>query len=147
MFWVMMIFAGVSTGIMIIFLPETYAPIILLKKKENLVKQDPVGSKDLYAEHEKQDWSIMGVIHRTLFRPLDMLASEPILVMVTVYISIVYGLLYACTFFFSFAFLTFDNFLQYLKRSQSYLLTNAASQLLKADSCLLESELERRSAL
>ena len=81
---------------MIIFFPETYAPIILLKKKKRLSKEDPVGSKNLYAEHEKQDWSIMGVIHRTLFRPFEMLAREPILVMVTIYVSIVYGLLYAC---------------------------------------------------
>ena len=98
----MMIFAGVSTGIMIIFFPETYAPIILLKKKKTLVKEDPVRAKDLYAEHEKQDWSIMGVIHRTLYRPLDMLINEPILVMVTVYVSIVYGLLYGCESFVSF---------------------------------------------
>lgn len=31
-FWVMMIFAGVCTIFMVITLPETYAPIILLKK-------------------------------------------------------------------------------------------------------------------
>ena len=97
-----MIFAGVCTTIMIIFLPETYAPVILLKKKNKLSKEDPVGSKNLYAEHEKQDWSIMGVIHRTLFRPFHMLALEPILVLVTIYISIVYGLLYACKCYFLF---------------------------------------------
>lgn len=34
---------------------------------------------------------------RTLFRPFKMLVMEPILVLVTVYISIVYGLLYART--------------------------------------------------
>ena len=79
---------------MIIFLPETYAPVILLKKKKKLVKEDPVGSKDLYAEHEKQDWSIMSVIQRTIFRPFHMLALEPILVMVTIYLSVVYGLLF-----------------------------------------------------
>ena len=90
----MMIFAGVCTTIMIIFLPETYAPVILLKKKNKLVKEDPVGSKELYAEHEKQDWSIMAVIQRTVFRPFHMLALEPILVMVTIYLSIVYGLLF-----------------------------------------------------
>ena len=90
----MMIFAGVCTGIMIIFLPETYAPVILLKKKNKLTKEDPVGNKDLYAEHEKQDWSTTAVIHRTIFRPFQMLALEPILVMITIYFSIVYGLLF-----------------------------------------------------
>ena len=90
----MMIFAGVCTTIMVVVLPETYAPVILLKKMQKLRKEDPVGSKGFYAEHEKQDWSIMGVIHRTLFRPFHMLAVEPILVLVTIYVSVVYGLIY-----------------------------------------------------
>jgi DHA1 family multidrug resistance protein-like MFS transporter len=90
----MMIFSGVCTIIVIIFLPETYAPVILLKKKNKLVKEDPVGSKNLYAEHEKQDWSIAGVIHRTVFRPFHMLALEPILILITIYLSVVYGLLF-----------------------------------------------------
>lgn len=50
----------------------------------------------MYAEHERQDWSIKGVIHRTLFRPFQMLVKEPILVLITIYLSVVYGLLYAC---------------------------------------------------
>ena len=49
---------------------------ILLKKKQRLNKEDLVGSKNLYAEHEKQDWSIMSVIHRTLSRPFHMLAGK-----------------------------------------------------------------------
>ena len=91
----MMIFAGVCTAIMIPTLPETYAPVILLKKARRLRKQEPVKYKDLYAEHEKQDWSIRGIIKRTLFRPFEMLLKEPILFLVTVYLSMVYGLLYA----------------------------------------------------
>jgi DHA1 family multidrug resistance protein-like MFS transporter len=31
-FWIMMIFAGVCTVIMLFTLPETYAPVILQKK-------------------------------------------------------------------------------------------------------------------
>ena len=93
-FWVMMIYSGVCTAFMIIFLPETYALIILLKKKRKLSKEDPVGNKDLYAEHEKQDWSIRFLIHRTTFRPFYMLALEPILILITIYFAIVSGLLF-----------------------------------------------------
>lgn len=92
----MFIFAGVCTLIVIPCLPETYAPVILQKKAKRMRKEDPAANKDVYAEHEKQDWSIKGVIHRTLFRPFKMLAMEPILLLVTVYLSVVYGLLYAC---------------------------------------------------
>ena len=54
-----------------------------------------MGNANLYAEHEKQDWSPYGVLNRTLFRPFQMLALEPILLLMTIYSSIVYGLLYA----------------------------------------------------
>ncbi|KAG6860817.1 hypothetical protein C0995_007318 [Termitomyces sp. Mi166 len=94
-FWVMMIFAGVCTVGVIVLIPETYAPIILLKKAKKIRKADPVANKDVYAEHEKQDWSIRGVIHRTLFRPFYMLSLEPVLILITIYLSLVYGLLYA----------------------------------------------------
>ena len=96
----MMIFAGVCTVIMVFFLPETYSPIILQKKVDRLRKEDPIGSKHLYAEHENQDWSFKGVMNRTLLRPAKMLALEPILLLVTIYTAVVYGLLYACEHFF-----------------------------------------------
>lgn len=59
-------------------------------------KQDPEKTRDLFAEHDRQDWSIRGVLHRTLYRPFHMLLLEPILVLVTIYLSVVYGVLYAC---------------------------------------------------
>ncbi|KIL58566.1 hypothetical protein M378DRAFT_86356 [Amanita muscaria Koide BX008] len=94
-YWVMMIFAGTCTLIMILLLPETYAPVILLGKAKRLRKANPVVNVKIYAEHEKQDWSITGVIKRTIFRPFHMLAMEPVLILVTIYVSMVYGLLYA----------------------------------------------------
>lgn len=39
-FWFMMMFAGACTIIAAVFLPETYAPIILLKKVRDLVTPD-----------------------------------------------------------------------------------------------------------
>ncbi|KAK2462833.1 hypothetical protein APHAL10511_005145 [Amanita phalloides] len=94
-FWVMMMFAGLCALMVIICLPETYAPVLLLKKAKRLRKSDPVSNANMYAQHERQDWSYGGILKRTLFRPFHMLAVEPILVLVTVYMSIVYGLLYA----------------------------------------------------
>jgi len=93
-FWVMMIFAGTCTAIMILTLPETYAPVILLNKVKAQRKADPAGTQNLFAAHEKQDWSFQGVLKRTLFRPFQMLFNEPILVLVTIYLSLVYGVLY-----------------------------------------------------
>lgn len=101
-FWVMFIFAGASTLVMVVFLPETYAPVLLLRKAKEMRKEaeTPEIAKTIYAEHEKQDFTLGPLLHRTLFRPFQMLLLEPILVLVTVYLSIVYGVLYARTCFF-----------------------------------------------
>lgn len=72
-------------------------------------KADPEGSKHLYAEHEKQDWSLSGLTQRYLYRPVHMLTLEPILVLVTIYLSIVYGLLYARKYYLSRTFWTTGN--------------------------------------
>ena len=95
-FWVIMIFSGVCTPIAIAFLPETSAPVIFVKKAKRLRKQDPIGNKDLYADHEKGERSFNGLASRTILRPFTMFALEPILVLITIYLSIIYGLLYAC---------------------------------------------------
>jgi len=89
-----MIFAGTCMPTLF-FLPETYAPVLLTEKAKRLRAADPVGNKDLYAEAEREDWSLNGVLHRTIYRPFEMLVLEPILVLLTVYMSLVYGLLYA----------------------------------------------------
>lgn len=94
-FWVMMMFAGACGIVSFITLPETYAPILLARKAKALRKADPAANGRLYAEHEQQDWSPMGLLNRSLFHPFKMLAYEPILLLITVYMSIIYGLLYA----------------------------------------------------
>ena len=81
-------------------MPETYGLIILQKKVNRLRKEDPVQNAQLYCQHEKQDWSFKGVVSRTIFRPFKMLALEPILILITIYTAIVYGLLYGCGSFF-----------------------------------------------
>ena len=96
----MIIFAGVCTTIAFFLIPETYSPIILQKKVNRLRKEDPIRNEKLYSQHEKQDWSFKGVVSRTLFRPFKILALEPILLLITIYTAIVYGLLYACVSFF-----------------------------------------------
>ena len=101
-FWVMMIFAGVCTAVVCFSMPETYGPIILQKKVNRLRKEDPVQNAHLYCQHERQDWSFKGVVSRTIFRPFKMLVLEPILLLITIYTAIVYGLLYACGSFFLF---------------------------------------------
>ena len=71
-----MISASSCSLLAIFFLPETYAPVNLLKKAQRLRKADPAGTKDLVAEHENQDWSIPSLVNRVFFRPFKMLMME-----------------------------------------------------------------------
>lgn len=90
-FWTMMIFAGVCWLSIVLFLPETFAPVLLMQKAKRLRKE---GNSKAWAPHERIDWSVSGVVKRTLFRPFQILALEPILLLITIYLAIVYGLLY-----------------------------------------------------
>lgn len=61
-FWVQMIFGGLCWVLIVAYLPETYAPVLLAKRAVKLRKEDPVGNKDLYAELERADFSYVVVV-------------------------------------------------------------------------------------
>ncbi|GAA5901413.1 MFS transporter [Sporobolomyces salmoneus] len=88
------IWAAISVVMIYFFLPETYHPQLLKNRAVKLRKEDPEKNKDKYADIEKADFSLKSIIVRTGARPAQMLATEPILLLVTIYLSVVYGLLY-----------------------------------------------------
>jgi DHA1 family multidrug resistance protein-like MFS transporter len=65
-----------------------------MHKAKRLRKEDPERNGRLYAEHEKLDNSPRSLFHRTVWRPFHMMLVEPMLVVVTIYLSIVYACLY-----------------------------------------------------
>ncbi|VDB86995.1 unnamed protein product [Peniophora sp. CBMAI 1063] len=93
-FWVMFIFAAVASTLAIAFVPETYAPRILELRARRLRAEDPVNNQHLYAEAERHGLDITSFMDRTIKRPFVMLAVEPILLLITIYISVLYGILY-----------------------------------------------------
>ncbi|KZP14003.1 MFS general substrate transporter [Athelia psychrophila] len=94
-FWIVMIVSWVVTVAVGCIMPETFAPVLLQRKAIKMRAEKPVENAEVYAEHEKHDWSFKGVVNRTFLRPFIMLYKEPILVLTTLYLSFVYGLLYA----------------------------------------------------
>ncbi|KAK7021666.1 major facilitator superfamily domain-containing protein [Favolaschia claudopus] len=87
-FWMMMVFSSISTGIVFFGLSETYEPVLLLQKLKARRNTDPIGTTHMYAPLETNDWSPKATIDRTVLRPFKMLAGEPILVLVTFYLSV-----------------------------------------------------------
>jgi hypothetical protein len=75
-----------------IFVPETYAPVILQQRAARL----RVETKN-WAYHATLDENPpkMGdIVTRYLLRPFQMLFLEPILLLVTIYLALIYGILY-----------------------------------------------------
>lgn len=96
-FWVNMAFAG-AMWIIVAFIPETYAPVILKKRAIKLRKE--TGNPKIMTEQEAQGMSFDEVLRTCLLRPLYFTVTEPVLVATCFYVCLIYSLLYA--FFFAF---------------------------------------------
>lgn len=92
-FWVLTLFAG-ACGILIVFaMPETYVPYILATEAKRLRKE--TGDDRWHAALEKKNNDgIMGTLKRTVLKPFIMIVEEPMLLCLTLYMSLVYGVVY-----------------------------------------------------
>ncbi|KZV75241.1 MFS general substrate transporter [Peniophora sp. CONT] len=95
--WANLAFAG-AVSALLTFIPETYAPQILKRRARKLREQ--TGLDTYVTEQELFPRPFAEIIVETLIRPFTMLLTEPILLFVSLYIAMIYGLLYA--YFFSF---------------------------------------------
>jgi DHA1 family multidrug resistance protein-like MFS transporter len=59
----------------VIFLPETFAPVILTRKARRLRLR--TGRWALHSRQETQDYSIRTFMEKNLVRPISMIYSEP----------------------------------------------------------------------
>lgn len=82
-----------DTILLLIWLKETYHPIILTEKAVIIRRQ--TGNWGIHAEQEKVEIDFREVAHKYFTRPLRMLATEPIVLAVSLYMSFIYGLVYA----------------------------------------------------
>jgi MFS transporter, DHA1 family, multidrug resistance protein len=79
--------------LMLVFVPETYAPVILAGKAAQL--RHISKNYAIHAVHEEKRLDLGEIFHKNVLRPLEMLISEPVLLLVTLYMSFIYGLVYA----------------------------------------------------
>lgn len=87
--WVNMIFAGVIT-LSLFTIPETFAPVILKKRAKRL--REETGDNTYVTEQEAFKRSLTGIVVEALIRPFQMLVQEPILLLMSMYIALIYGL-------------------------------------------------------
>ncbi|CCF59034.1 hypothetical protein KAFR_0F04390 [Kazachstania africana CBS 2517] len=75
-----------------LFFEETHHPSILVGKAKQM-RQD-TNNWGIHAAHENAELSIRDIVQNTITRPLIMLFTEPVLLIVSIYNSFVYGILY-----------------------------------------------------
>jgi DHA1 family multidrug resistance protein-like MFS transporter len=80
-------------GLLVVFLKETYAPAILVRKAAVLRRQ--TRNWGIHAKQEEVEIDTHELITNNFSRPLRMLVTEPIVLLVTIYMSFIYGLMYA----------------------------------------------------
>ncbi|KAI0078162.1 MFS general substrate transporter [Panus rudis PR-1116 ss-1] len=94
-FWIMLICSGFSLAFGFLVTPETYGPALLRKKAQRLTNAS--GGKHFYVskmdhEHHKSFSALMRV---SMTRPFLFLATEPIVLLISIYIAIAYAILYS----------------------------------------------------
>lgn len=88
------ILGGFALLLCIFCLEETYHPIILVHKAEQLRRR--TGNWGIVAPHEEVTLDFKEVVEKNLFRPMVMLFTEPIIFLITLYNAFIYGILYLC---------------------------------------------------
>ncbi|KAF4211358.1 hypothetical protein CNMCM5878_002692 [Aspergillus fumigatiaffinis] len=79
--------------LVVLFLDETYAPVILVRKAATLRRQ--THNWGIHAKQDEVEVDFHELVRNNFTRPLKLLFTEPILLLISLYISFIYGLIYA----------------------------------------------------
>lgn len=86
-------FMGYAAGIAALFLQdETYGPVILVSKASELRRL--TRNWGIHAKQEEVEVDLKELAIKNITRPLRILFTEPIVLLITIYMSFIYGLLY-----------------------------------------------------
>ncbi|KAF2418938.1 MFS general substrate transporter [Tothia fuscella] len=90
-YWVLLMSASTTTAFLTIFMNESYAPVLLRRKKTKISKE--TGRDDLKT-HLDRNVSKKQYVISSLLRPLKLLTTSPIAFLMCTYLAIIYGILY-----------------------------------------------------
>ncbi|EHA20273.1 hypothetical protein ASPNIDRAFT_51421 [Aspergillus niger ATCC 1015] len=90
--WITLIASGSFGLLAFIIVPETYAPVILQKRAARLRRE--TGNEALHSLLDNTRPTMNDIVTKYLLRPVMMLFLEPILLLITLYLALVYGILY-----------------------------------------------------
>lgn len=82
----------VGLALLLLFLEETYPPVILVNKAADLRRRTK--NWGIHARQEEIEVDLRELLEKNLSRPMRMLFTEPIVLLISLYMALVYGLLY-----------------------------------------------------
>ncbi|KAI0776897.1 MFS general substrate transporter [Trametes elegans] len=91
-YWLLTFFAGACFIATLLTLPETFVPILLVKRAQKLRKE--TGDDRYWAPLERNKKTFGQHVKHVLGRPFLVLAREPMLIAITLYMSFIYGCIY-----------------------------------------------------
>lgn len=92
LYWIQLILSGFAFMLITFTVPETYAPILLTRRAKKMRKE--TGDSKYVTEQELDTRPFGQRLRIFLVRPLQLLFLEPIVFFITLYMSVLYGLLY-----------------------------------------------------
>jgi len=90
--WITMIMVVLFGTLGLVFVPETYAPVLLQRRAKRLRYETKHWALHARADEARVD--MHEIVVKYLFRPFTMLVLEPILVLITIYLALIYGITY-----------------------------------------------------
>lgn len=92
LYWIQLILSGIVWVLITFTVPETYTPTLLARRAKKMRKTE---NDDRYVtEHEIDSRPMAEKLRIFLFRPFQLLFLEPIVFLLSLYMSVLYGLLY-----------------------------------------------------
>jgi len=90
--WITLIWAAAMLIIIAFTLKESYVPLLLSQKAKKMKYETKNWA--IHSKMDEQQFSISNILTVYAIRPLKMLVSEVMLLLLTIYTSLVYGILY-----------------------------------------------------
>ena len=81
-----------SLGLNVLFLEETYPPVVLVQKASELRRRTL--NWGIHAKQEEIEVDFRELVTKNFSRPLRLLVTEPIVLLLSIYMAFIYGLLY-----------------------------------------------------
>lgn len=92
LYWMQLILSGVAWVLITLTVPETYAPTLLSRRAKKM--RTSTGESKFVTEAELDTRPFGQRMKLFLIRPLQLLFLEPIVLFISLYMSVLYGLLY-----------------------------------------------------